>query len=107
MQKKDKNGYTKSLLHTESGRCYVCGREVQTARHEVFYGPDRENSKALGMWADVCPPCHAKIHADAEAYTWLKAAAQLQFEKEFGHERFMAVFGRNYLPEEDWIIWTD
>lgn len=103
MPKKDSNGYTKSLLNTESGRCYVCGQYRTTARHEIFGGPNRQQSKALGMWANVCPPCHAKVHANLEAFTYLRAAAQLKFEQEYGHERFMSVFGRNYLPEEDWV----
>lgn len=29
----------------------------------------------------------------------VKRIAQLTFEVEYGHEEFMRIFGRNYLPE--------
>lgn len=96
----DRNGYNKSLLETEG--CFICRRKIETARHEIFGGPNRQISKALGMWTTLCPVCHRTLHEHPADFVWLKAEAQRRFEKEFGHERFMAVFGRNYLEEDEW-----
>lgn len=100
---KDKNGYTKSLLLTEQDTCYICGRDVETARHEIYGASNRQISKALGMWVNVCPKCHELIHNNPIKYEWLKVAGQLAFEREYGHDRFIECFGRNYLEVEQWI----
>ena len=98
-----KNGYNKSLLDTEEGTCYICKEEdCETARHEIFGASNREFSKKLGMWINVCPRCHSLIHQNPLDYIPLKEEGQRIFEREYGHERFMAVFSRNYLEEEEW-----
>lgn len=61
----DSNGYNKSLLDTEAGECYLCPYVGDTARHEIFYGTStRALSKRLGLWVNLCPRCHAEVHAD-------------------------------------------
>lgn len=102
--RKDRNGYTKSLMTTEQGECYVCGRMCETARHEIYGGADRQASKALGMWVDVCPHCHSEIHNNLKEYEWLRVAGQIKFEEQYGHKKFIDVFGRNYLDEEQWKV---
>ena len=96
-----RNGYSKSLFDTESGTCYVCKRVCDTARHEVFGASSRGFSKRLGMWVDLCPECHAREHSRNEGD--LKRQGQKLFERQYGHQRFMGVFMRNYLDEEEWI----
>lgn len=54
--KLDSNGYAPSILNQQP-TCLICGR-YHTARHEVFYGPYRDKSKRLGLWANLCPWCH-------------------------------------------------
>ncbi len=111
----NKNGYNPSLFETEDGTCYLCGTVTDTARHEVFHGPNRQNSKAHGMWLCLCPECHRKVHReDNGEYLFLKEAAQELWEyvrafKTFDilesprdartrvRKEFMAIFGRNYL----------
>ena len=59
----DRNGYSKSIMATEAGRCYVCRIETETVRHEIYYGTkNRKISKINGFWLDVCPTCHRRIH---------------------------------------------
>ena len=97
------NGYNKSLFNTEEGECYICKSHCDTARHEIYYGiSNRAFSKALGMWINVCPRCHSKIHSYPVDYIPLKEEGQRIFEREYGHDRFVAVFSRNYLEEEEW-----
>lgn len=98
----DRNGYNKSLFDTEPGKCYICGRYCDTARHEVFGASSRDFSKALGMWIDICPECHNREHSRNDGE--LKREGQRLFERQYGHERFMGVFMRNYLDEEDWVL---
>lgn len=48
----------------------------------------------------MCRKCHDKLHFDpkesgmAEKY---KKIGQLAFEYEFDHEKWMEIFGKNYL----------
>lgn len=92
--KLDKNGYSKSLFNSEDGKCYACGLETYTARHEIFDGANRRTSKAVGMWICVCPGCHSEIHRDQEN---MHKAGQALFEHYHSHEDFIALFGKNYL----------
>jgi len=63
----DRNGYNASIIETEDGVCLLCGLCTDTARHEVFYGPGtRTLSKKYGLWVNLCPNCHAKVHRDKQ-----------------------------------------
>lgn len=55
-----------------------------------------------GLWINVCPECHDKIHANPKQYLWLKEAAQRLYEAEYGHDDWMWRYGRNYLEEKEW-----
>ena len=96
----DRNGYEPSILPTRNGKCYVCYLETDTARHEVFYGTaNRKNSKKYGAWVDVCPSCHARIHAHPNSGfdLHLKRNAQWLFERTHSREEFMKIFGKSWL----------
>ena len=94
-EKLDTNGYAKSLFDTEDGVCFICGIHADTARHELFGGvADRPTSKAVGLWLNLCPHCHALIHKDEEES---HKTAQRMFEYHYSHEEFLELFGRNYL----------
>ena len=63
----DRNGYRPSILATTAGECYLCHRQCDTVRHEVYYGTcTRALSKRYGLWVDICPCCHEEVHADPE-----------------------------------------
>ena len=79
----DRNGYNKSILPTTEGVCFLCGKYCETARHEVFEGNGtRSFSKRYGLWVNICPECHARVHEHPE---W-KKAVQL---KEDGRTAFL------------------
>lgn len=101
--KLDRNGYSPSLLNKDNNECYLCHKQGSLQRHEIYGASNRTFSKALGMWINVCPCCHSKIHNNPLDFIPLKEEGQRIFEREYGHERFMAVFSRNYLDEEEWI----
>ena len=100
------NGYSdKSLFpNNEDGRCLICGFVGDTARHEIYPGPNRQISKKLGAWISVCPACHTRIHKEINGeYLWLKEAAQRLLELKMGHWGYMQWIGRNYLEEKEWM----
>ena len=95
----DKNGYSESIVPKRfSSGCCLCGKGGDLARHEVFPGPYRQKSKRFGLWVQLCPACHTRVHgnrADAEA---LKQSAQRAAMYWYGWntEEFIKEFGKNY-----------
>ena len=81
--------------------CIQCGRPFAET-HEVFYGRGkRQLSIKYKMQAKLCCMCHKdapySVHKNKEMDLILKRKYQRIFEKQYGHEKFMEVFGRNYL----------
>lgn len=96
----DRNGYNPSIFDTEPGECWLCRNEGQTVRHEVFGGnPNRRLSKYHGLWIDICPSCHNKVHASPKEYEWLKEAAQALYEYNHTRQEWVSIIGRNYRDE--------
>lgn len=97
----DSNGYAPSIL-SQSPTCLICGR-YRTARHEVFFGPYRDKSKRLGLWANLCPWCHQNgpnaIHRNHDEDLRLKKWAQKKAMEHYRwpEEKFRQEFGRSYL----------
>lgn len=94
----NRNGYAPSIMDTAFGEDYILKIEMPTARHEIFFGTsNRRLSKKYGLWVNVCPQIHNKIHADRETDLKLKKQGQSKFEETHSREEFMALFGRNWL----------
>ena len=96
----DRNGYNKSIMATEAGRCYVCRAETETVRHEIYYGTkNRKISKINGFWLDVCPTCHRRIHAvPGKGFDkLLKQKCQKNYEAFGTRDGFRRLVGRSYL----------
>lgn len=87
-------------------KCYVCGSTYNIHLHHIFYGPNRRNSDRYKCCKiHLCQDHHEGPHGVHGKYGHeldqeLKKKAQKEFEDEYGHEKFMEVFGRNYLEEE-------
>lgn len=102
----DRNGYAPSLLDTARGVCWYCGTEGGTARHEIFEGRGRRRkSKALGLWVNVCPVCHALCHEHPQSGValLLKQAGQRAAMEAYGWDapRFIRELGKNYITEDE------
>ena len=65
----DRNGYAPSVISEEEA-CYLCGKEGDLVRHEIFFGPNRKKSKALGCWVKLCPGCHRRLHTRDPEIDW-------------------------------------
>lgn len=81
-------------------RCLICG-SAYVEEHHVFEGSRRQASERYGMKVYLCFAHHRGrpegVHADAAFAVWLKKSAQQIFERQYSHDKFMQVFGKNYL----------
>lgn len=104
-----------SILSTQKGICFVCGRQCKTHLHHIFYGKNRKIADREGLTCYLCPECHEGtegVHGkngSALNYT-LKELAQEAWELKFkesypyenhadeaAREAFIRMIGRNYL----------
>lgn len=97
----DRNGYAPSIMQTNNEKhCFVCYGNLQPQRHEIFHGSNREKSKMFGLWVNVCPICHYKIHnSDGRLDHTLKVRGQEAAMTIYGwtEDDFRKRFGKNYL----------
>ena len=93
------NGYNPSILNTHEGRCYLCGRYGETARHELYYGNYRKTSKLYGLWVNLGPACHNTIHMHGDIARSLRKVAQEAAMDKHGWtvNDFRDFFGRSDL----------
>lgn len=101
----DKNGYAPSIVY-EDGYCFFCLMDESAfgsnlVRHEAFGGPNRQKSKRLGLWVNLCPHCHEEIHKDARKSNFLRQIVQADAMHHYGwsKEDFIREIGKNYLEE--------
>lgn len=91
----------KSILTRDMEHCYICGMPNPQVHH-IFYGTsNRKNSEKYKCIVPLCRAHHTDsptgVHHNKTLDTQLKEFAQEEFEKLHGHEKFMEVFGKNYL----------
>lgn len=81
-------------------RCIVCGRPYAEL-HEVFHGPNRQNSIRYGMQIRLCEKHHRTgkdaVHNNREFELQLKRKYQAIFEETHSREEFVRIFGKSYL----------
>lgn len=88
--------------------CYLCQimedkwnfKDLQL--HHIFHGTaNRKLADQYGCYVYLCPEHHLygedAVHRNNEVDVGLKKIAQVRFEQEYNHEKFMEVFGKNYL----------
>ena len=99
--KLDSNGYAPSVIEPyDTGACYLCGFRGDLVRHEVFHGPNRQKSKALGCWVHLCPRCHGELHSRRPEWDWqLRRIGQIRVmaEYEWSTDDFRRRFGKSYV----------
>ena len=92
-----------SVIHNMD-YCICCGKPREHI-HEVFFGINREASKAYGMCVGMCLKHHDMVHnhkklkpSDIDDLDLrLKKMSQEIFEREHSREEFIEVFHENYL----------
>ena len=91
----------KSIMQEEK-QCYLCGSTVNLEKHHVIHGTGhRSLADKYGLTVWLCSTCHRDnkkgVHGNYELSLQLKKEAQRAFEARYGHEKYMEIFGRNYL----------
>lgn len=95
----DENGYAPSVVDGGIPMCYLCHSRGELVRHEIFCGPYRQKSKALGLWVHLCPTCHYKVHnGDHEEDRKLKSIGQARAMVfyDWTLDQWRERFGKNY-----------
>ena len=97
----------KSILQPKMDECYICRKinGIHTTyglhTHEIFFGVNRQNSIKWGCYVKLCGYHHNGsndgVHYNIAQDLDLKRDGQIAFEKLYGHDKFMEVFGKNYL----------
>lgn len=99
--KLDRNGYAPSVIPDNSACCWYCGtQQGKLDRHEIFHGPYRKKSKALGLWVTLCHDCHMTLHqTEAALDIALKRMGQREALRHYRWDirEFRALFGKCYF----------
>lgn len=101
---------SKSIMHNKKdGTCYLCmllhndySRKTNLEEHHVMEGTaNRRLSEHYGLKVYLDPEHHRlsreSPHQAKKISDLLHVEAQKAFEKKYGHEKWMQVFGRNYI----------
>jgi len=92
-----------SILQREK-QSYKSTRTDQLEKHHIFFGPLRKSSDKYGCWIWLTSEEHRGNdgpHQCRETDLKYKRECQEEFEAFYGHEKFMEVFGRNYLDGDE------
>jgi len=95
----------RNLKPTANDHCTQCGRPYAHL-HEVFFGKDKYMSQVYGMQERLCQECHQGtngVHGKngEELDSMLKKKHQRLFEEKYSYRKFMEVFIKNYLWDEE------
>lgn len=82
--------------------CFLTGKTYGLHKHHIYEGTGRRKlSEQYGCWVWLSPEWHNMsdngVHFNKKLDTKLKQECQRRFESIYGHEKFMAVFGKNYI----------
>lgn len=84
---------------SKSNKDYILGETISGLySQQIIFGKNRKNSEKYGLKVRLCDECHYRLHNQDEALAMkYRKLGQLYFEARWGHEKYMQVFGRNYL----------
>lgn len=101
---------SKSIMHNKSsGECYLCNKllgidapaAIREEHHAMYGTANRKLAEHYGLKVYLCPYHHRTgqeaAHMCQQTDLLLKQAAQRAFEQKHSHEKWMEVFGKNYL----------
>lgn len=100
----------RSIMHSKDDRtCYLCmllrddfSARVDLQEHHAMPGTaNRRLSERYGLKVYLCLEHHLvgpeAVHNNKRLLRLLQANAQMAFERKHSHEKWMEVFGRNYI----------
>lgn len=100
----------KSIMDTEKGVCYLCGRICETETHHCMGGSNRRVCDEDGLTVELCHLCHHRCHNGKNSpYVRYKLhrEGQIRWMEVYGPDllkdgkdplsEFMKRYGRNYV----------
>lgn len=85
---------------TVEKKCYITGATTGLHKHHIYGGANRKLSEQYGLYVYLIPKYHIGdegVHFNREFDLQLKREAQAKFEQQYSREKFIEVFGKNYL----------
>lgn len=88
-----------SILNTEKGICFLCGKHRQTDKHHVFGAANRNRSEKDGLTVYLCRECHEEAHRNYSVNVALKAYAEQIWIETYRKsiQAFIDEYGKNYI----------
>lgn len=92
-----------SIIQTEN-ECFICHTTYNLDTHHCIHGTSgRKLADKWGLTIKLCKYHHTGDQGIHQAWNsgldlQIKQLAQTKFEELYGHDRWMEIFGKNYLP---------
>lgn len=108
----NKKHYTKSIMPTERGTCYICGCNQGFQRHHCLHGSaNRQIAEKEGIWIWLCYECHIggkySVHQNRRQDLMIEQDGQMMWENKYkvandateeeARTAFMELFGKSWL----------
>ena len=93
---------SKSIMQEEK-ECYLTGATQGLHKHHIMRGSRRKQAETWGCWVWLRADWHTgtlySVHEDKRLERQLQIECQQRFERLYGHEKWMRVFGKNYMED--------
>lgn len=94
---------TKNSKISDDPFCYLCWKLYgminpgPLERHHCLHGNGRRDlAEADGLWVNLCPAHHRRLHDNNEHDRELQVIAQKTYEAEHGREAYFKRYGKFY-----------
>ena len=95
---------SKSILQPDGEEaCYISGSHYNLDCHHIMGGTaNRKIADKWGVWVWLRHDIHMDLHdRNTELKLQLKKEAQEAFEKLYGRDKWMSLFRKNYLEDDE------
>ena len=95
---------SRSIIQKDKSICFLCGRPASETHHVLGGVANRKLSEKYGLTVRLCHNCHTGTDGaqyDKSKNKYLKIEAQTAFEQLYGHDKWMQVFRKNYIYDND------
>ena len=99
----------KSIIQAKTDKlnreCFLCRLDTSAElpheglhKHHMIHGTaNRRLAEKWGLWCYLCSEHHQMLHDHNEKDIFLMQVAQGRFERLYGPDKWMEIFGKNYL----------